>query len=1466
MYLLLVAMLYIPIAQKGVTNIVTNVLENKLQTNIQIESINIGFLNRIVLNNVIIEDQNNQELLTAAKLSAKLEILPLFKGEVSISSIQFYGFNINLYRSENDNKTNFQFLIDAFKTDKESESDINLNINSILIRKGLLSWHNRNYETTPDIFNYNHLDLEDISATISLKEFSKDSINLKVKKISAKDKSGLTLKKLSFDFCANRGSFLIDKFRVELPKSFIELSTIKSTYNQKDKTSNNNKKKETFTLEGRIKNSALYYHDFSAFYNPLKTLNQKEPIHLETDIIGSLEELKINTFNIYTKSRSVDFDSKFVLQNINNKESLEINSYIKKLYIDKDVATAFSSLINENKTKEQLIALFPINIYGKGNYSHASSNTDLTITTEHGNITISGILNKLRHTQFSISSDSFNFQNILKKQNLLGNTIFSIKGSAEIDKDNPQINIESEIKELEIKGYKYKNISLNGKYKDKSTTAVLNIEDPNINLTSQAFYMGNNQSSSFKTDTKIGLFRPNNLLLSTKYPNISFSTDIKAEFKGKNIEDLNGEAHIYNFTMNEQNEIYNLDTISFSAYSNKQYKQYILDSEFLFAELEGKFNFEQILANGKKMIGKHIPSLIQSPLLKENLPNEATLFIEITDTKPFEKILGIPIKLDKTAYMSGYFNSEQSEMDLNLSVPHLIYDTRSFGDISIIGSNTNDSLTCKIDAKNYTNNHPIDINILLKGLNDNIQTSVAWDNNSDNKYCGNISINTSFYKIDKTIPESRIQILPTDIVINDTIWNIYESNITLNPNKININNLKLGNRDKHIIIDGKVSDQIEDSIKINLKEIDLEYVFDIINFHPVDFAGYATGNAYIANIKASPELQANLKVRSFTFNKAHLGNMNLLGGWRKEKNTIHLNAHITDYKNNSTTNVNGEVRLGAPPKGGLDLMIRTNNIDLYFLNKYTSGIFTNLNGRASGWTRVFGPFKGINLEGDMFINKANLKINATNVDYHVLNDSVILRPGKIIFKNARIYDKYGRPNLSSHYGVINGYLQHHYLSQMTYNIDVDTYNILGYDEKDFGDNVFCGTAYATGKIKVVGEPGKLNINIDATPEKNTLFMYNLSSPTALTDNQFITYKKKTNTADENSNKEDVYIKETTSDINLNFNLNLKPDATMKILMDPKTGDYISLNGYGNIRANYYNKGKFTMFGTYKVDHGIYKLSLQDVIRKDFTYNPGGTIVFGGNPIEADLNLQAVYTVPSVSLNDLSARSTFNQNNVRVNCLMNLGGKAQAPQISFDFDLPNVNEDEKQMVRALISTEEEKNMQVIYLLGIGRFYTYDYNNTEQSQSSVAMKSLLSSTISGQLNQIFSSILGNNSNWNIGTNLSTGDVGWSDMDVEGLLSGRLLNNRLLINGNFGYRDNSTTQTSNFIGDFDLQWVLTKNGNINLKAYSKTNDRYFTKSSLTTQGVGIAVKRDFNSWKDIFNLFIPKKHRQVKSSKTN
>ena len=170
---------------------------------------------------------------------------------------------------------------------------------------------------------------------------------------------------------------------------------------------------------------------------------------------------------------------------------------------------------------------------------------------------------------------------------------------------------------------------------------------------------------------------------------------------------------------------------------------------------------------------------------------------------------------------------------------------------------------------------------------------------------------------------------------------------------------------------------------------------------------------------------------------------------------------------------------------------------------------------------------------------------------------------------------------------------------------------------------------------------------------------------------------------------------------------------------------------------------------------------------------------------------------------------------------------------------------------MINSEEEMNTQIIYLLALGRFYptTQTLTSTDNASSS-AVNSLVSSTLSGQLNNIIGNLIGNNSNWNFGTGIVTGEQGWNDLDVEGSLSGRLFNDRLLINGNFGYRDNTLTNTGTFVGDFEVRWRLGKtHGNTYLKAYNQTNDRYFTKSTLNTQGIGLSYVHDFETWKTIF-----------------
>ena len=339
--------------------------------------------------------------------------------------------------------------------------------------------------------------------------------------------------------------------------------------------------------------------------------------------------------------------------------------------------------------------------------------------------------------------------------------------------------------------------------------------------------------------------------------------------------------------------------------------------------------------------------------------------------------------------------------------------------------------------------------------------------------------------------------------------------------------------------------------------------------------------------------------------------------------------------------------------------------------------------------------------------------------------------------------------------------------------------------------------------------------------------------------------------------------ENETDIHLNLLVDATPEATMKIIMDPVAGDYISGRGSGNIRTEFYNKGDVRMFGSYRINQGIYKFSLQEVIRKDFIIKDGSTITFNGSPLNATLDISASYTVNSASLNDLisNASAYVDQTNVKVNCLMNLTGQLTSPDIKLGLELPNERDEVQALVRNYIPTDEQMNMQILYLLSIGKFSP---ENVDGTQNSDMMSSVLSSTLSGQLNNALSHII-NSNNWNFGTNFSTGEKGWTDVEFETMLSGQLLNNRLLINGNFGYRDNPLANT-NFVGDFDAEWLVNRSGDIRLKAYNETNDRYYTKTNLTTQGIGIIFKKDFNKWNELFFWNKWLQRRKQKKQATN
>jgi hypothetical protein len=309
-------------------------------------------------------------------------------------------------------------------------------------------------------------------------------------------------------------------------------------------------------------------------------------------------------------------------------------------------------------------------------------------------------------------------------------------------------------------------------------------------------------------------------------------------------------------------------------------------------------------------------------------------------------------------------------------------------------------------------------------------------------------------------------------------------------------------------------------------------------------------------------------------------------------------------------------------------------------------------------------------------------------------------------------------------------------------------------------------------------------------------------------------------------------------------------------MDPGTGDKISGTGDGTMQIQYGTKMPLRVFGNYRIDRGSYNFSFQRAIFRNFEIEEGSSITFRGDPFTAALDVKAAYTV-SANLGDLDqqlvqqtedTRRLSARDNIPVNCVLLLSGPLEQPAIKFDLELPGATSEIERQVKSYIRTDDMMNRQIIYLLLMGRFYTapeYVRNDTKYNNDLSLLTSTLLSYISTLLSDKF----------RVDTKFhQTYEEGGTNTEMELLLSSTLLNNRLIINGNFGYVRNPHLNASNsevpLIGDFDIEYKLTKNGDIRLKGFNRYNYRnYYSRTPEMTQGFGILFRRDFNNVNDLF-----------------
>ena len=1407
LYLLLIVLMHLPSVQTFLGKEVAEALADKFGTKVEVGKVNLGFFNRIIIDDVMMYDQQGDSLIYASRLSAKIDYMAATQGKISVSSAQIFGLRANLYRQTAKSPANFQFVLDSLASkDTTQHKPLDLHIGSLIIRRGAIAYNQRDVAPRSGVFSPQHIRVSELSSHILLNHVTDNSIDLLLKKLSFKDESGFKLQSLHFKLQADRQKATLKEFRLLMPRSELVLDDLKATYRFEGKRFI----PESLHFEGGIQQSKITFADVASLVPALRHFD--DAVFVSSRFSGTAKSISVPSLNLRTGSGSINLQARGSYSHASSHPAW--NADIANLNLSPaGVEFLAENLGSKVKIPKEIQRLGTIHLTGKAKGYEKVLSAKGNIETDAGNISLQAVKNDDR-IKASVDTRGVNLGRILDNRKL-GTVVARIDAHGTMK----HIFAKGNIARFDYGNYDFHNIEIDGDYDMKALRGTASIADPNVNLSVKGdYHLG---SRLYALNAAINHLRPTVLGMKMHDPS------------------------------------YSLDNISISA--NNKGKEGHLDVEAPFVSLyaRGQYDLTTIYGSIMRLVADKLPTIPGISKHAAKGYNDFTLQANITSAEVLQRMFGLPLSLSLPVHINGNISDAEKNVNLYINAPNFSWDGSAFHDANIELNTIGDSLRMEARISQGLPYEKAPVYRLRAAAADNNLSTLLYYANQSSKLpiTGKIDARTQFFTSDNGATGVHVTVNPSEIMLGEKKWLLNPADIIYRKNELTVDMLNFSHDDQHIIINGKATPQATDSIVADLKDVDVAYILNLVNFHSVDFAGKASGKAVVKSIFQTPEAYANLDVKDFVFENGPLGTLHAKAAYDNQEGQINIDATAEDGPEHLTV-INGYV---SPKRNYIDLGIEAHNTSLKFMENFCGSFLNNVEAWCKGKLNVVGDLKNINLVGDVVAHgRMHMKQLGTDYTFNHLRAHAI--PDDIQFEGDSIYDSHYNGK-HSHFALIRGGIHHKHLTRLSYDLDIDANNFLGFDTHEFGDDTFYGTVFATGTVGIHGKSGETIIDIDATPEPHSIFVYNVASPDAISAGSFIHWNDATPyiyrpySPDSDKDKKKDSSSNFSSDMRINFLVNTNPNLTLKLMMDDQTGDYITLNGNGVIRANYYNKGGLDMFGNYVVDHGQYKLTIQNIIKKDFDFQPGGTIAFGGDPYNAPLNLQAKYTVNGVPLSDLNIGRSFSSNNIRVDCLMDITGTPGAPKVDFSMDLPTVNSDAKQMIYSVINSQEEMNQQVLYLLGIGRFYTQTKNNqtsedaSQQSQTSLAMQSLLSGTISQQINNVLSSFV-NSSNWNFGANISTGNEGFNNAEYEGILSGRLLNNRLLFNGQFGYRDNANA-TQSFIGDFDLRYLIFPNGNLSIHVYNQTNDRYFTRNSLNTQGVGLIMKKDFFNLRDLLGI---------------
>lgn len=1467
------------VVQTWIARQLSDWFSKKYGVTLHIEKVDIGLVSGIKLIGLHFLDHRQDTMLTAERLYIfPLEVRP-WAGVLTLRRVQMEEGFFKLRRHAGDTQFNIEVLMKRLAPpdtvpDTLPAKPFLFAIHTIELKNFGFRMVEDGASPLPSAFQPGHIQVALSKALFRNFQVRGDSILARVDQLEAVDRSGAAIEAMYCDFGICSTALFFRQLFLKTPGGTELNGHVQFLYDHYSQFSDF---LDSVRLDVALRPSRVVLKDVGRFA-PLPP-SWAGPIGIKLKAVGTVSRLNIEDFGLFLPAGTV-FEGQMLLSGLPAIERLHLDGRIRRLHADFNQLPAFLQSWAGVTLPSWLQSLGETVIQG----ALTGQLNDFRFQGKcmsgwggvEGNVVFSAD-SHFSHARYSASL----MLNQLDLGHLPGVSILGrqsgrleILGSGLRPKDLA-VAVDVYLDQFTLNAYEYQQLRVKGRWEKMAFQGRVELEDRNAHLSFTGLLDLSKSVPYMACEVSIR----NTDLQATGWLHEPFELEevkISANASGDGPDNFLGRATAAPLRFCKNGRDFYYSELSFEADTALDGKRnFRLRSPYTDADFSGFFKFEELAHTVMGQLNTYLPSLrlpADTSMIQKN--QQVDFLVELKQPEPLISPWIQNFSVAPGARLSGRFDGKNSMVLADFTAPGLVGSGVRLEGVTLRLSSNQRNFYIQLGLDRL---YPSDslaflqVHSTVQAEKDSLTFDLNWSGDTEKLSHGQLRAHTSMSE-----PGSYSLVFRDSYVdLAGERWKLAQgARVTYDFSGFWFNDRFVFSSptEANIGLNGKAGYQSRQVLRLLVNDFPLDYVNRFASpVKNLKLGGFVSGYVGIFSALKNPRMEADILVGQIQINQQDIGDLYLKSNFETETETAEVDAFLEFRRRRLLTLVGGRLETKASSQR-MDLPLLVEDLPMKVLEIFTAPDFMNLQGRLNGFLQVQGSLNTPDFSGRFRLDEASgyMPVIGGRFQFYFSEGSFVTLNNKTIALPSIVLT-----DILGNKAFLTGHIDHDQFSDIRFNLNLDSRNqdFLFFNASQRESPEFYGPALAKGRIWLRGTPGHINVVASVTTSRGTRLFVSLEEGTQLaSENNFVTFTTSRPESKERINKfnskpqgEEEEVEATT--IALTIEATVTPDAEINLVFNEATHDVLSAAGSGNLKLELTPTNDVFIFGDYEVVKGKYKFSLQNLLSKEMQLKPGGVITFSGDPTEARIQATAYYATraspaPLLSASAGAEMQTLARNRVPVEVWVHLKGPILEPQVSFEVQFPTVGENTRAAYDAVLSTENEKNKQAFALLVLNQFLAPGTLGSSISGGGAVGSNSLE-VISNQLSNLVSKI---SDDVDVGVRYRQGTkTGSGAGEVELALSTRLLDDRLIIDGNFGFvtkRPGTTASTTNAqnsgsIIDINIEYLLTQNGKFRIRAFNRSNYANLFSPFPYTQGAGLSYQTQFSAWRQLFFKKAQKSH---------